>query len=231
MKARSVLLASAIVMGGVATACAGDPVSYDNRDTAAFSWAGAYVGGQVGRDRGTSHFNNPTIPGDIDADGFGGGIYAGYNFDLGSNVIVGLDGDITYNNANGRLEEDFGSIIVGTESRLRWSGAVRARAGYAFDRFLPYVAGGVAFGSVNNMGFFDIVGLSYDEASQRKTANGWTVGAGIDFAATDNLIIRLEYRHTDYGRKDFTAKNGLVDLTTGNRFQTNGVRLGIAYKF
>lgn len=42
-------------------------------------------------------------------------------------------------------------------------------------------------------------------ASQRKTLTGWTLGAGVDYAATVNLIARLEYRYTGFGSKDFYA--------------------------
>ncbi len=35
---------------------------------------------------------------------------------------------------------------------------------------------------------------------------GWAAGAGVDYAATDNVIVRLEYRYTDYGHKDFSVE-------------------------
>ncbi|MER8912993.1 hypothetical protein NKI32_04050 [Mesorhizobium sp. M0761] len=40
---------------------------------------------------------------------------------------------------------------------------------------------------------------------------------------TDNLLLRAEYRYTDFGTE--ALPNGKVDL------KTNEVRLGIAYKF
>ncbi|MCK1975216.1 outer membrane beta-barrel protein, partial [Bacillus safensis] len=73
-----------------------------------------------------------------------------------------------------------------------------ARVGYAVDRFMPYLAGGVAFGNIKNSGSIDNIG----SFSESKTLTGWTAGAGVDYAATDNLIVRLEYRYTDYGDKD-----------------------------
>ena len=60
---------------------------------------------------------------------------------------------------------------------------------------------------------------------------GWTAGAGVDYAATDNVIVRLEYRYTDYGRKDFTADLDGLELGASNKFKTNEIRLGVAYKF
>jgi outer membrane immunogenic protein len=159
----------------------------------------------------------------VKPDGFLGGLYAGYNFDLGNNVVLGIDGDITYNDLSKGIRVYNDDLEVGSfENKLRWSGAVRARAGYAFDRFLPYIAGGVAFGDVKNSGTINGIGFS-----ESKTLTGWTVGGGVDYAATDNLIVRLEYRYTDYGDKNIDFGG----LSVKNDFKTNEVRLGVAYKF
>ena len=66
-----------------------------------------------------------------------------------------------------------------------------------------------------------------DSFSSSKTHTGWTAGAGVDYAATDNVILRLEYRYTDYGHKNFDVDG----VDTRNKFKTNEIRLGVAYKF
>lgn len=43
-----------------------------------------------------------------------------------------------------------------------------------------------------------------------KTFNGWTVGAGVDYAFTDNLFGRAEYRYNDYGDEEIQGTD--VDL-------------------
>jgi outer membrane immunogenic protein len=116
-------------------------------------------------------------------------------------------------------------------SAFSWSGAVRARAGVAVDRFLPYIAGGVAFGSVKNSASLSD-GVDSISASASKTLTGWTLGGGVDYAATDNLILRFEYRYTDYGKKNFSADNdGFGFDSVSSKFKTNEIRLGVAYKF
>ncbi|WP_365938639.1 hypothetical protein [Mesorhizobium sp.] len=45
----------------------------------------------------------------------------------------------------------------------------------------------------------------------------------MDYAMTDNLLLRAEYRYTDFGTE--SLPNGNVDL------KINEVRFGIAYKF
>jgi outer membrane immunogenic protein len=224
-------------MSGISGVNAADTVPYEKPvvavDAPEFAWSGGYVGGQVGYGWGKSHFTSRGFsPENIEPDGFAGGFYAGYNFDLGNNIILGVDGDVTYNTMKDRYTEDFGGVLDGAENELRWSGAVRGRAGYAAGRFFPYIAGGVAFGSVKNVRYFhDVVNAEYFSALQSKTLTGWTAGAGIDYAVTHNVILRLEYRYTDYGSKDFSASRGFVNFKTGNDFKTSDVRLGIGYKF
>ncbi|MCK1978082.1 hypothetical protein LNK15_13690, partial [Jeotgalicoccus huakuii] len=87
-----------------------------------------------------------------------------YNFDLGNNVVLGIDGDVTYNDVSKDIDVFAGGVPVGDfETKLRWSGAVRARVGYAVDRFMPYLAGGVAFGNIKNSGSIDNIG-SFSES-------------------------------------------------------------------
>ncbi|WP_343314895.1 outer membrane protein [Brucella sp. BE17] len=242
MNIKSILLASTVAIAGISGAHAADAIVYQEPApivaAPVFSWTGGYIGGQIGYGWGKSRFSAYDDEDGFSAlntkpDGFLGGLYAGYNFDTGSNLVLGVDADITYNNLKDSasiFDEDLDEV-ASIESKLRWSGAVRARVGYAADRFMPYIAGGVAFGSVKNsataIGFDDGVGT----VSQSKTLTGWTAGAGVDYAATDNVILRLEYRYTDYGRKSFSAGNDDFGFDARNKFKANEVRLGVAYKF
>ncbi|KAB2657808.1 porin family protein [Brucella tritici] len=228
MKIKSLLLASTVALIATTGAKAADAIVEEPAPVIVaepnFSWTGAYIGGQIGYGWGKSEFEDAFR---VKPDGFLGGLYAGYNFDVGNNFILGVDGDITYNNLKDNYSATDGDIAGDLESKLRWSGAVRARAGVAFDRFMPYIAGGVAFGSVKNT-LSATDGVDEISVSQSKTYTGWTAGAGVDYAATDNLILRLEYRYTDYGKKDFDFG---TDVSVEDKFKTHDVRLGVAYKF
>ena len=52
--------------------------------------------------------------------------------------------------------------------------------------------------------------------SASATYVGWTAGAGVEFAATEDLSIDLLYRYSDYGSQDITlnAVTEPVSLTT-----------------
>ena len=198
-----------------------------------FNWGGAYIGGQIGYGWGTTGFSgNSSDTGEfgldgISSDGILGGIYAGYNFDTGTNLILGVDGDFTGSAISRSITGyDEEGDVVGGKTKLLWSGAVRARAGYALDRFMPYIAGGVAFGHIKDT--FHYEGETVH--SQQKTKTGWTAGGGADYALTDNVIMRLEYRYTDFGKRGFDVDN-IDDGNLGGKTTSNDVRLGVAYKF
>lgn len=189
-----------------------------------FSWTGGYIGLQAGYAWGNGNIDQIGGPGfvDTDPDGFLGGVYGGYNYQMSNNIVIGAELDVVYTNVDGS-----GQIFLApgvpfpgatATEELNWSGAARLRLGYAADRFLPYIAGGVAFGDIdisNNAG-----GPSFGD-----TFTGWTIGVGLDYAMTDNLLLRAEYRYTDFGNESFDDFGAEVDL------KTNEVRLGIAYKF
>lgn len=196
-----------------------------------FTWTGGYIGGQVGYGWGDSTADYPFADGftDIDPDGWLGGVYIGYNYQLSNNIVLGAEADVVYSDIDGRehfielgvpLDDSFDSLD------LNWSGAVRGRIGYAAGRFLPYFAAGVAFADVDvaaedlNPGFV---------GSWSETYVGYTVGAGAEYAVTDNIVLRGEYRFTDFGSETFTAAD--PDSEHDVDLSTNEVRFGIAYKF
>jgi outer membrane immunogenic protein len=53
--------------------------------------------------------------------------------------------------------------------------------------------------------------------------NGWTIGAGVDYAINDRIFARAEYRYNDYGNADIDAVN--IDFTQ------HVVQAGLGLKF
>ncbi|WP_139412818.1 outer membrane protein [Bartonella mastomydis] len=133
----------------------------------------------------------------------------------------------------------------------KWSGATRVRIGFAaVDRIMPYVAGGIAYAQVQgiqsvagkgerakveqkadggeelpegNKQTIDLTGGTW--ADDTKTMVGFTIGGGVDFAMTDNVLLRAEYRYSDFGKKKF------ANDTREFNYKTNDFRVGVAYKF
>lgn len=60
---------------------------------------------------------------------------------MGNNFVLGVDGDITYNDldaSHSDTDPDL-DLTTGVDSKLRWSGAVRARMGVAMDRSMDAI--------------------------------------------------------------------------------------------
>jgi outer membrane immunogenic protein len=198
----------------------------------AFNWSGAYVGAAVGygwSDPEASFDDTPNASVEYDVDGFLGGIYAGYNYQMPNNVVVGVEADINYSDIDGDGDAIQGGVVnlgFGGTAQIEWQGSVRGRIGYAFDRILPYFAVGVAFGEIKH-DFFDVP--TTVTATFSDTFTGWTIGGGLEYAVTDNIIVRGEYRYTDFGSEEYPVETPLDahDLEV----ESHDVRFGVSYKF
>ncbi len=88
-----------------------------------YSWAGPYLGGNIGWAWGSVD-NNPTKP-----SGFVGGAQAGYNWQTGP-WVFGVEGDMQATGAS--------DTFAPWKFSNPWFGTVRGRAGYAFNNILFY---------------------------------------------------------------------------------------------
>ena len=167
-----------------------------------FSWEGAYIGAHTGYGFGEADVDGF---GTGDFDGWRLGAFVGYNWQLSSGFVAGLEGDVNYD----WNDEDF----AGTSGETGFSGSVRGRVGYAFDRTLVYAAGGWTATNVEAGGPVD----------DDDTLHGWTLGAGVDQAFTDNVFGRLEYRYNDFS----DGSLGGTDVD----FDQHVIQVGVGVKF
>lgn len=199
-----------------------------------FNWTGAYVGAQAGYGWWQAQYYDGDYLSDPDPSGLSGYLYAGYNHQFENRAVVGLDAEIGTSNANGvgyQCYDDSPDICIAnvhSTGKVGLEAAARIRLGYAYDRFLPYVAAGVSFAR-HEFAFFDdvnnIVPFRRDELRA-----GWNIGAGVDWAVSEHLIVRTEYRYSDYGSPNFDTGSwagSRVDIDLA----VHSARLGVAYKF
>jgi outer membrane immunogenic protein len=178
----------------------------------AYSWTGFYLGIQGGG--GFGHSDWSAFGTDTEVSGGLIGGTAGYNWQTGP-WVFGLEADIAWSGIKG----DFTVLGVPFETKNTWLGTGRGRLGWAYDRWMPYVTGGVAFGEVEAT----IGGIG----STSETNVGWTVGAGIEGAIAGNWTAKLEYLYVDLG--DVSCCGG---LPAGNvDFRTHLVRAGLNWRF
>jgi outer membrane immunogenic protein len=181
-----------------------------------YNWTGFYAGINGGYGWGRSNWN--TLATDADVSGGVAGGTAGYNWQAG-NVVFGLEGDIDWSNIRGSFAN--AACPLGCETSNGWLGTVRGRLGYAFDRVMPYITGGLAVGDikVTPTGF----------AGVSDTNAGWTVGGGVEAALAGNWTAKLEYLYVDLG--DVGCTVAACGAATNVDLRTNLVRAGLNFRF
>lgn len=154
-----------------------------------FSWQGAYVGvaGGYGWLKDVDNSFTPPLHDQGKDWTFGG--YGGYLAQFGD-FVAGAEFeanrlDITY--------ENFDFITIDN------SYVVKARLGYAVDRFLLTGHAGGVYATTNFMGLKDW---------------GWEAGVGVDYAVTDNVIVGAQYAHYGFNNFDGTQIDAKIDLVS-----------------
>jgi outer membrane immunogenic protein len=164
-----------------------------------YDWSGFYLGINGGYNFGRSSWSDPAAGADSGTFSTKGGLLGaqvGYNWQVGRTVL-GVESDIDWTKTSGTTAS--GSVCASDgggqcESKQSWFGTTRARLGYAFDRFLPYITGGAAYGDVKAV---QPSGTSSD------TKLGWAAGAGIEYGINKNWSAKAEYLHLDLGTATF----------------------------
>lgn len=166
-----------------------------------YSWAGPYLGGNIGWGWGSVD-NNPTKP-----SGFVGGAQAGYNWQSGP-WVFGIEGDLQGTGAS--------DTFAPWKFSNPWFGTVRGRAGYALNNILFYGTAGLAFGELSGQTF----GLT-----ETHTNAGWTVGLGAEVGLARNWSAKVEYLYIDLNDSNFV----ITGAQNGYRFGL--LRAGVNYRF
>jgi outer membrane immunogenic protein len=173
-----------------------------------YSWAGPYLGGNLGYAWGSVD-NNPTKP-----SGLVGGVQAGFNWQQpNQSWVFGIEGDIQASGAD--------DTFAPWKFSNPWFGTVRGRVGYAVNNILFYGTAGLAFGELRGQTF----GLS-----ESHTTLGWAGGVGAEFGLapfglTKDWSARIEYLYVDLSDSQFVV----TGTQNGSRFGL--VRAGVNYHF
>lgn len=168
-------------------------------------WEGMFVGVFGGYGWGTATDVNPegifpTAPDTLALSGWLVGVDAGANFYLSDGIVAGIVGDIAWSDISGT------DAAGPTTVDINWAGSLRGRLGFDGGAFMPYLTGGLA-----------VAGATINDGTAGSATHiGWTVGAGVEIAATEELSIDLQYRYSDYGSQDYALSTDPtpVSLTT-----------------
>jgi|SRR5476649_522173 len=257
------LVATAATLFGSVTVQAADlssaaPSKYEF-SSGTYDWTGFYGGVNAGYGFGgdkTVHTKGQAAPNianiaggarpgsvDLDRNGGVGGVQLGYNYQFGQ-WVAGVETDISFTDVSD--SRNIGTSQLNThlalnnkfESKIKYLGTLRGRFGYAFDRTLIYATGGLAYGETSqSIDMFGPTGNTQFSGDQSRFKVGYTVGAGIEQAITQNLSFKTEYLFYDLGsdKLNVAVIPGSGGAGTGydSRFKNDGqmIRAGLNWKF
>ncbi len=172
------------------------------------------------------------------------GAIAGYNMMIGD-VVVGVEADYTRVNQGTvagtseyrQLPQERITLITTQNASLQDYASARIRLGWVTGNLLPFATAGVvagrfntnvtAFGDysfetpANSGNYVSYVGYpkTLGKPEKDKWGFGFTVGGGVDYALTDNFLVRAEYLYSRF--------NNVNGITVG----LNTARVAGAIKF
>jgi outer membrane immunogenic protein len=176
--------------------------------------------------------------------------YAGFNWQVAPQWVVGIEADGGFGNKTTTLTgmRYPGSRLISTVAedtfsvKTTWDASARGRVGFLPDpSVLVYATGGIAWLHVESTsncrptvcsgpGVFGPAAIT-----DARTKTGWTVGGGLEAMLWANWIARAEYRYADFGtisHTDTRAEPGFVELASYDvRVRTHTATFGLAYKF
>ncbi|WP_066467776.1 outer membrane protein [Bosea sp. WAO] len=234
-----------------------------------FTWTGFYVGLNAGASwshgstgiaaPAAGWFNTINVNGawrkSEDNVNFTGGAQAGYNYQTGS-FVLGVETDFNYGSIESK-RDGFGRVAFGafaneqtfsTKTKVEWFGTLRARVGVTpMERLMIFGTGGLAYGNVKASAaetdrfLFNGVAVATDSwhGSKNDTRIGWTLGAGAEYALTNNLSLKAEYLYVDLGKQRYSsiytgsipALAGTVGARVDHDTKFSIVRAGVNYRF
>jgi outer membrane immunogenic protein len=223
----TILLATVAAAGLMSSAYAADLIIEEPAEVGVVdvsgSWDGAYIGVFAGAGWGFADHNSGSPPGfpdgyDIDLSGWLLGVQVGANFTVGSGLVAGVVADAAWTNIEGELVT--GGAPGTITQTIDWMATLRGKLGFDGGAFMPYLTGGLAVAGATRES-------SGPDVSDTQTHIGWTVGAGVDFAVTEDVSINLEYLYADLGEQEYDT-GGIpptVDLST------HQIRVGLNWQF
>jgi outer membrane immunogenic protein len=215
-----------------------------------YNWTGFYIGAEGGAGWGNAQ--------QTDGIGFNSGTYQpngafvggtiGYNWQLYSNWVWGLEGDASWADigattggtdptssghavgATGNPLYGCGGGVQQCQTKIENIDSVRARVGYAFGYVMPYVTGGLAIATVH--GEEGDVKADGAFGSGTSTIFGWTAGAGVEAQILPRWTVKLEGLYNDFGNQnifnDTISGKGVVAESV--KLTPSLIKIGVNYK-
>lgn len=230
------LMFNKIVLAGVFAACtASGAVAADLYVkakrlpvTPAYNWTGFYVGGHVGYlwgdVTGTSFARNGNDV--IDPKGYMAGIQGGYRYQFSNRLVLGFE----VNAPVAFEKQTVQSALIPTVSYtadVKYAVTAIGTLGYAFDRWLPYIGGGIGTAEVKGGAIFGPGTAEYQ--TKQHTLGQFVVG--VNYGVTDNIVagLRYTYQVAEKSTYPFACCSTPLPVTYG--LESSSIAGTLEYKF
>jgi outer membrane immunogenic protein len=217
-------------------------------------WTGFYAGLNAGYNFGTNanvysqNWNSVSLNNSVPIalnlnksqtqNGFIGGAQFGYNYQYGSNFVIGVETDIqgagirgsSYGRGAAAAAHSFGGVGIQTTSvggtvvqaGVDYLGTIRGRLGYlATPTLLLYGTGGFAYGGAwanvaqQAVTAVSVTGIgggefsTFGDGHQKQLLTGWTAGGGLEWMFLPNWSLKGEALYWDLGRMNVNTVTSL----------------------
>jgi outer membrane immunogenic protein len=211
------------------------------------NWDGFYIGAHVGHAWGDFEASDvdpvfdALIAEDLNHDPqgwlYGGQI--GYNWQMQSQWVFGVEADIAGSEVDGGVTYDFpfgiGDNFTDAQTmELQYFATIRGRLGYDTGGALLFLTAGYALAKVDANFATTLIGPGPIpdgalEAGDSNTHGGWVVGAGFETWLRDNISLKAEYLYADLDEEIYQP----VATVAGEPFEftVQTIRVGINVHF
>ena len=190
-----------------------------------------YLGGHLAYGRGTAgnRLEAPGLAAPAESGNRFGSLYGGLQIGLDrvfpSGLLLGIEADLSVPDY---LEDGVVAIRGAPQSlvthKLDMTGTLRGRLGYAFDRWLLYATGGLAWSRLRTL---EAPGLTGAEDEAQSVRFGWAAGFGAELAFAPRWTARLEYLYDSFDAAAVTLPSGTRSRTT---LDLHALRVGLNYQ-
>ncbi len=187
--------------------------------TQTWNWTGPYAGiqGSYILNSEVNHF-----VGTIQADGYSGGVFAGFNKQYG-NFVIGAEAEWNWASMTGN--QNIGPVNI--SHSLEAYGAIKGRLGLAYGPYMIYGHGGLAFAETNAT--ISVGGFS---TTANTNHQGFTYGAGLEAMFATNWTARVEYSLWDFDSASYGFPIvGPIGFATPADLKFQTIKAGVAYRF
>ena len=195
----------------------------------AADWTGLYIGAHSGFSRGSSNAvltdPAPATTGNV-FDGMIGGVQAGYNVQLPSGVLLGVEADISFPNylTSNSVVSSLATARSAVTEQWDYVGTARGRLGYVAGPWLAYATGGLAWAGER---FVNTPAIGSEE-KELNVRLGWAAGAGVEYAFAPHWSLRLEYLYSRFEQADIRFPSA---TQISSSLDLQSIRVGLNRKF